>query len=382
MILRNKNRDRYTQIDNRTVRDPRLSWKARGILMYLLSMPDGWNANIRDLAKRSPDGEVSVSSGMKELERFGYLVRSKKSVDGTWLWEIEVIETPENQPCLGFADTQNINSACRGFTDTQNPDIKKDLPKKELSPFNPPGGVSDFSEAEEIAEEEQAPTPATYPVIPNLSKEKTPRIAADHPTFLQDWERIWKRYNAAKPSTPKTPALNKAKKLTLDQWHTFKETFPSWAEEWERKAAAGESQYIPNLTTYLNQGRYTEPFRAGKGIVPTSTQKPGYGPPEGFLAPFADEPDRIGKYQLAAMEILRDFGVVTEQESFSYLNVVASSSLQISMGKQALTADYEYIMEIDERVRVWHDEKGGREQVREYLAKKKAEQGDDDEEYD
>lgn len=272
-----------------------------------------------------------------------------------------------------------IPPPCRG----KNHQLYTETTSETTIPLlSPPGDETDFSESEEASEEEQAPAPIAYPVIPKLSKEKTPRIAADHPTFLQDWERIWNRYSEAKPSTPKSQALTKAKKLTLDQWHTFKETFPSWLEEWERKAAAGESKYIPHLTTHLQRGAYTEPFRGGKGIVPASTQKPGFGPPEGFTTPFPNEPDRIGKYGQAHMVVLGDLGVVTRDETLNYLEAVASSSLQILMGKPALTADYEYVMVIDERVRVWHDEKGGKVKVREYLTKKKAEQGNDDEEYD
>jgi len=39
MIVRTPNRDRFTIIDKRALEDDRLSWRARGLLAYLLSKP-------------------------------------------------------------------------------------------------------------------------------------------------------------------------------------------------------------------------------------------------------------------------------------------------------------------------------------------------------
>ena len=55
--------------------DKRLSWKARGIFLYLASMSDGWNFYVDEIAKHSPQGKRSLQSGLKELEEYGYLKR-------------------------------------------------------------------------------------------------------------------------------------------------------------------------------------------------------------------------------------------------------------------------------------------------------------------
>lgn len=65
----------YATLDNRLIEDPALSWKAKGLVAYLLSRPDGWEIRAADLVKRSADGETAVRSGLKELETRGYLVR-------------------------------------------------------------------------------------------------------------------------------------------------------------------------------------------------------------------------------------------------------------------------------------------------------------------
>lgn len=55
--------------------DPRLSWKAVGILWFLLSRPEDWQIYQRDLLKRHTDGLASLRTGLKELEEAGYLKR-------------------------------------------------------------------------------------------------------------------------------------------------------------------------------------------------------------------------------------------------------------------------------------------------------------------
>lgn len=82
-------------IENDTIRDDRLSWKARGLLAYLLSMPDSWTARIEDLVNRGPDGREAVRTGLVELEQAGYLVRTReRRGDGTFEHYATVHERP------------------------------------------------------------------------------------------------------------------------------------------------------------------------------------------------------------------------------------------------------------------------------------------------
>ena len=55
--------------------DKRLSWKARGIFLYLASMSDGWNFYVDEIAKHAPQGKRALQNGLKELEEYGYLKR-------------------------------------------------------------------------------------------------------------------------------------------------------------------------------------------------------------------------------------------------------------------------------------------------------------------
>lgn len=53
--------------------DARISWKAAGILTYMLTRPDGWEIRKGDLIERHSDGKDAVTSGLKELRDAGYI---------------------------------------------------------------------------------------------------------------------------------------------------------------------------------------------------------------------------------------------------------------------------------------------------------------------
>ena len=78
----------YKLLNVTSARDKRLSYKARGILFYLLSKPDGWTCHVFDLCNNSDkDGKKSVQSAMKELSEVGYahLKRYDKNADNKFM---------------------------------------------------------------------------------------------------------------------------------------------------------------------------------------------------------------------------------------------------------------------------------------------------------
>lgn len=87
----------YTVLPNRVLRDNRLSWKARGLLAYLLSMPDNWRTNSAQLAGVGRDGREAVRTGLAELEAAGYLARRRNQDSaGHWSTVTYVYDTPQD----------------------------------------------------------------------------------------------------------------------------------------------------------------------------------------------------------------------------------------------------------------------------------------------
>lgn len=69
-------RNNYVTVPVSTVLDRSLSIKNKGLLLTLLSFPDGQELSAAGIAKLSNGtGTATVRTGLKELEALGYLVR-------------------------------------------------------------------------------------------------------------------------------------------------------------------------------------------------------------------------------------------------------------------------------------------------------------------
>lgn len=81
-IMRRENP--FVQVDKRILENESLSWRAKGLLAYLLSRPPDWTVRTSDLIQRSIDGRDAVYSILKELIQAGYICREdgKRSACG------------------------------------------------------------------------------------------------------------------------------------------------------------------------------------------------------------------------------------------------------------------------------------------------------------
>ena len=81
-------------------RDKRLSYKARGVLFYLLSKPEGWKGRIYDIVNNSDkDGLSSIKTALKELVEVGYAkLKTERDKDGRLLGKYyEISEFPRKE---------------------------------------------------------------------------------------------------------------------------------------------------------------------------------------------------------------------------------------------------------------------------------------------
>ena len=72
----------FTTVSNEFLRDQELSLVERGLLITLLSLPDGWNMSGRGLAAILPDGRDKIFNTLKKLEIKGYLKRENIRENG------------------------------------------------------------------------------------------------------------------------------------------------------------------------------------------------------------------------------------------------------------------------------------------------------------
>ncbi len=117
----------FTTIPNSIAQNDQLSWKARGIFLYLASKPSDWQFYEIEVARHSIDGRDALRTGLKELENNGYLKRYRKRnekgqvVDSEWI----LSDVPmSDEPVLNEPMYENPTQV--------NPTIQnKDLTKKD-----------------------------------------------------------------------------------------------------------------------------------------------------------------------------------------------------------------------------------------------------------
>lgn len=132
MIIRIKKRENpYAQIDKRPLHDKRLTFKARGILAYLLTKPDDWDVRVSDLIENSPEGREAVQAGLRELKRMGYAVLettrdNKGRVSGkTWV----IMEEPTDGFSVNRENRQTENpSNTNNDKETNNDNTAASVP--------------------------------------------------------------------------------------------------------------------------------------------------------------------------------------------------------------------------------------------------------------
>jgi hypothetical protein len=114
----------FTTIPNAWVRDPRISLKAKGLLVQLLSHTPGWTVSIGSLAQANDCGRDSIRSAVIELEEAGYLIRSQdRNTGGQFAEVLWVTNDPSDNPLS--------DKPLSGNPTTVNPTPKKNNPKEE-----------------------------------------------------------------------------------------------------------------------------------------------------------------------------------------------------------------------------------------------------------
>lgn len=147
----------FVTVHKNFIHDKKLTFKAKGILLYLLSRPDDWQIYETEILNHTMDGKDSLKSGIKELEEVGYITRTRKRNNKGHLngYEYLVYEHPiqsgnsylgktdDGKPNIGESDdgktvngksvSTNNNSTNNDFTN--NNKTKNDSSSRQ-SPFD------------------------------------------------------------------------------------------------------------------------------------------------------------------------------------------------------------------------------------------------------
>ncbi|MCU4771004.1 DnaD domain protein [Bacillus toyonensis] len=152
----------YTTINNTGLRDERLSWKAKGILAYILSLPDDWVFYMEEISTHAKDGIDSLRVGVKELKKFGYVrrfpVKNEKGKITNWetiIYEVPQVENPhmeKPQVEVPFMENPTLLSTKELSTNKQNTDIQSSSSSSIFSFYENNFGILNSFIAESISQ--------------------------------------------------------------------------------------------------------------------------------------------------------------------------------------------------------------------------------------
>ena len=212
--------------------DGRLSWAARGLLVFLLGKPDHWEISVAHLrgetaASAKPTGRDGVYGLLQELINAGYVQRHQGRQDNGLLGEINylVSESPlPAQPLPASPDTAQPYTANPTLVSIEG---KQGL-KKAVSTENPSGNSVDP---------------------------------------LEGFESFWKLYPNGKG---KQEAVVAWKKLKPDA--DLRQTlFAALANHCvSRDWIKDDGQYVPMASTWLNKKRYLDELKPATGAKPSA----------------------------------------------------------------------------------------------------------------
>ena len=132
MIFKLHKQDNFTMINNELINDPTISAKSKSVLIYLLSKPLEWNANIKDISNHFTDGVDAIKSSLVELDKAYYLTRTRIRTDeGRFKTIYDVYEDKKTNPRnINYKIKEVVQSGLSTveiplYSNTNNNNIKK-----------------------------------------------------------------------------------------------------------------------------------------------------------------------------------------------------------------------------------------------------------------
>lgn len=197
----------FTQIPNSWARDERLGYRAKGILVLLMSHQNGWKISLEHLANDGPDGITAVRTAINQLQEHGYLIRNvirneKNQIEGSeWILS-DPFEKFENEEKLTLENqSENLTLENQALKNT----ISKEDNRKDI---------------------------------------------------IDAFEKFWLVYPRKIGKAAALKAFEKAAKKREPAY------IIAYVITWTNQGNLPEMQYIPHPTTWLNQERWEDDLSA------------------------------------------------------------------------------------------------------------------------
>ena len=151
IVITSKRDDPFARVTKSMLDDKRLSWKAKGVLSYLLGKPVNWKVRATDIINHGKDGKSAVWTSLKELRTHGYCrvvpIRTPTGTIIEWQWQIS------DSPIFAKPDTdfQHLDNRYISKNELSKPSppkkprripnhVKQLGPVRRLRPYSGPRG--------------------------------------------------------------------------------------------------------------------------------------------------------------------------------------------------------------------------------------------------
>jgi hypothetical protein len=223
-IFRQKRSKNYTTIPNEIFWNSKLSWKAKGMLGFLLSLPPDWEIFVSHLKTVSTDGNDSTVAGMSELIENKYVWRRSRGGANPGGWEYYVYDEPHLEDPFRHGKIPT----------RENPESGKSVTTKEK---NIEQNIEEETNCESLSEEHCStpPSVASKETPPaDAAKRPSPDCAAPLPELEANKTKVnqmFRRRDNTVWSDKERKALENTLGTTEEEWETLIEYYSHAGEE-------------------------------------------------------------------------------------------------------------------------------------------------------
>ena len=260
----------FTMVPNQILRDSRLSWGARGLMVFIVSRKPGYQLSRQELIEASPMGRMGVKSLIDELQELGYLEISQSREGGKFGSSIMVAKLPSvshSEPLSG------LPTAAEPSTVSLHTPLNTKVNNNNLPPIVPHG--------DDVA---RATEPLRADALADYDELGTEAILKIKPDTQQNWRKateVVQISNANIPQKPQNAPVSDfdtfwalvprrvGKKAAARAWRAVERRGESFeAVEGMRAYAAAFAQsgtdlkYVPHPSTWLNRRGWEDDLEA------------------------------------------------------------------------------------------------------------------------
>jgi hypothetical protein len=139
-IIIHQDGDPFARVPKALLADDRLSWRAKGVIAYLLGKTADWKIRITDIVNQSTDGKDSVRSAIEELKSAGYAKSEcvKSDIGQFTEWRLHVSDRPIFSNVSPDTGCPELGKPDLGKPEVAQPDLgkptlnKNDITKNEV----------------------------------------------------------------------------------------------------------------------------------------------------------------------------------------------------------------------------------------------------------